>query len=59
MIAGETCRVLTFPMDPQCVVNAVVLLSGDMGTIYRFAGAFGGDLLAACPRRAGILPVIG
>ena len=46
MIAGEMCRVFTFPMVLQCGVNAVVLFLwqnwGDMG-IYRLAGAFGGE----------------
>ena len=26
VIVGEMCRVLTFPMDPQCGMNAVVLI---------------------------------
>ena len=41
VIAGEMCHVFTFPMAPQCGVNAVVLFScqncGDMG-IYRGRG---------------------
>jgi hypothetical protein len=42
VIAGEMCRVFTFPMSPQCGGNVVVLFSRQNST-YRGAGAFGGD----------------